>query len=105
MRDYSSLSTKGLNAKLARWILDFHLQSSAHSHFAAHLLPPTSRTDATVIHGVSAAAAGAIATLATHPFDVIKVSGVFLILSTYNSYHSISRRRCKCAQKNATTVS
>ncbi|KIM45763.1 hypothetical protein M413DRAFT_440802 [Hebeloma cylindrosporum] len=39
---------------------------------ASYLLPPTSGTDATLIHGVSAAAAGAIATLATHPFDVIK---------------------------------
>jgi solute carrier family 25 protein 38 len=31
-----------------------------------------------VIHGLSAASAGAIATLATHPFDVIKVGCFWL---------------------------
>jgi solute carrier family 25 protein 38 len=39
----------------------------------AYLFPPKSNGEATVIHGLSAASAGAIATLATHPFDVIKV--------------------------------
>jgi len=38
----------------------------------AQLLPPTSNTHSTGIHSFSAASAGAIATMATHPFDVIK---------------------------------
>lgn len=37
------------------------------------IFPTTSSGHAAVIHSVSAASAGAIATLATHPFDVIKV--------------------------------
>jgi len=36
------------------------------------LVPPTSSSLSTTIHGFSAASAGAIATMATHPFDVIK---------------------------------
>lgn len=39
----------------------------------AILLPSTSDAYSAGIHGFSAAAAGAIATMATHPFDVIKV--------------------------------
>ncbi|KAF8966399.1 mitochondrial carrier [Flammula alnicola] len=39
---------------------------------ASYLIPATSGSEAALIHGVSAASAGAIATLATHPFDVIK---------------------------------
>ena len=39
----------------------------------AYFFPPKSNGEATLIHGLSAASAGAIATLATHPFDVIKV--------------------------------
>ncbi|KIM84030.1 hypothetical protein PILCRDRAFT_68706 [Piloderma croceum F 1598] len=38
----------------------------------SQLLPPTSNTYSTGIHSFSAASAGAIATMATHPFDVIK---------------------------------
>ena len=47
----------------------------------AYLIPPKSNGEATVIHGLSAASAGAIATLATHPFDVIKV----IFLTTFLS--------------------
>ncbi|KAF7964939.1 hypothetical protein HWV62_1468, partial [Athelia sp. TMB] len=36
------------------------------------LLPPTSDAYSAGLHGFSAASAGAIATMATHPFDVIK---------------------------------
>jgi len=39
---------------------------------ASQLIPPTSNTHSTGIHSFSAASAGAIATMATHPFDVIK---------------------------------
>ncbi|KAJ3505685.1 hypothetical protein NLJ89_g7285 [Agrocybe chaxingu] len=38
----------------------------------SHLIPPTSGTESTFIHGASAASAGVIATLVTHPFDVVK---------------------------------
>ncbi|KAF9643311.1 solute carrier family 25 member 38 [Thelephora ganbajun] len=36
------------------------------------LVPPSSSINSAVVHSFSAAAAGAVATLATHPFDVIK---------------------------------
>ncbi|KAF9526258.1 solute carrier family 25 member 38 [Crepidotus variabilis] len=36
------------------------------------LLPPSSAQESTLLHGVSAASAGAIVTLITHPFDVVK---------------------------------
>ncbi|KAA1465901.1 mitochondrial carrier [Dentipellis sp. KUC8613] len=39
---------------------------------ATLFLPPSSQASSAVIHSGSAAAAGTIATLATHPFDVIK---------------------------------
>ena len=42
-------------------LLAYFLQSTSNTHFA-------------VINGFSAASAGAIATMATHPFDVVKVS-------------------------------
>jgi solute carrier family 25 protein 38 len=53
---------------------------STYYIFLAYIIPPKSNGEATVIHGLSAASAGAIATLATHPFDVIKVG---LPLSPY----------------------
>jgi len=37
-----------------------------------HSAPPSSGANLAVVHSLSAAAAGAIATMATHPFDVIK---------------------------------
>ena len=42
-------------------------------NISARIIPAKSGTEAALTHSVSAAAAGAIATLATHPFDVIKV--------------------------------
>ncbi|KAF9550330.1 solute carrier family 25 member 38 [Agrocybe pediades] len=39
---------------------------------SSNLMPAASISHAAAIHGFSAASAGAIATLATHPFDVIK---------------------------------
>ncbi|EIN10161.1 mitochondrial carrier [Punctularia strigosozonata HHB-11173 SS5] len=38
----------------------------------SYLLPPTSSVLSTSVHSISAASAGAIATILTHPFDVIK---------------------------------
>ncbi|KAF9268384.1 solute carrier family 25 member 38 [Marasmius fiardii PR-910] len=38
----------------------------------ASILPPDSAAQSTFVHSVSAASAGALATMATHPFDVIK---------------------------------
>lgn len=54
------------------YLLTFSMHSTYHISLA-YLIPPKSNGEATVIHGLSAASAGAIATLATHPFDVIKV--------------------------------
>lgn len=42
-------------------------------HEAASILLPSSHLASAALHSCSAAAAGTIATLATHPFDVIKV--------------------------------
>ncbi|KAJ7638365.1 solute carrier family 25 member 38 [Roridomyces roridus] len=39
---------------------------------SVHVFQPTSDAQATLMHTVSAASAGAIATVATHPFDVVK---------------------------------
>ena len=66
--------------------LTSHFLRSMHSTYyisLAYLIPPKSNGEATVIHGLSAASAGAIATLATHPFDVIKVGCFWLPFSPY----------------------
>ncbi|EKM75747.1 hypothetical protein AGABI1DRAFT_79511 [Agaricus bisporus var. burnettii JB137-S8] len=39
---------------------------------AMYLTPPTSTSHSTLVHGISAATAGAMATMVTQPFDVIK---------------------------------
>ena len=48
-------------------------------------MPPSSGAGSAVVHSFSAAAAGAVGTLVTHPFDVIKVSSFFAhhLPSTY----------------------
>jgi len=38
----------------------------------SYLVPPSSGMNSAVVHGFSAATAGAVATLVTHPFDVVK---------------------------------
>ncbi len=48
----------------------------AIKHDAASLLPPSSPLVYAALNSGSAAAAGAFATLATHPFDVVKVPPV-----------------------------
>ncbi|KAJ4489947.1 solute carrier family 25 member 38 [Lentinula aciculospora] len=52
---------------------------------AALITIPTSHTQSSLLHSGSAAAAGALATLATHPFDVVKTK---LQVRTENQYHS-----------------
>lgn len=49
------------------------LAKPSWNFYAAALVPPTSSFVSAGVHSFSAAAAGAIATMATHPFDVIKV--------------------------------
>ncbi|TFK43124.1 solute carrier family 25 member 38 [Crucibulum laeve] len=44
----------------------------AIKHKTSNIVPQESHGTSTLIHGFSAASAGAIATMATHPFDVIK---------------------------------
>jgi solute carrier family 25 protein 38 len=45
----------------------------ATKHEAASIVPPSSPLISVALHSGSAAVAGTTATLATHPFDVIKV--------------------------------
>ncbi|KAG6915464.1 hypothetical protein DXG01_011331, partial [Tephrocybe rancida] len=52
------------------------------------VFPTTSGGHAAAIHGVSAASAGAIATLATHPFDVIKTK---IQVRSEERYHGLWR--------------
>ncbi|KAH9950135.1 solute carrier family 25 member 38 [Amylocystis lapponica] len=50
------------------------------------LIRPSSNSLSTVVHGFSAASAGVIATLATHPFDVIKTK---MQVRSENKYHGL----------------
>ena len=52
----------------------FLVSYEAIKHDAASILPPSSPLISAALNSGSAAAAGTFATLATHPFDVIKVS-------------------------------
>ncbi|GBE79071.1 Solute carrier family 25 member 38 homolog [Sparassis crispa] len=52
----------------------------------SHLLAPTSATVSAGVHGFSAASAGVIATMATHPFDVIKTK---MQVRTEDRYHGL----------------
>ncbi|KDR74533.1 hypothetical protein GALMADRAFT_99629 [Galerina marginata CBS 339.88] len=54
----------------------------------SYLMPATSSSHAALIHSMSAASAGAIATLATHPFDVIKTK---MQVRTEDRYHGFLR--------------
>ena len=87
-------------------LLNFHSHSPLDLfliHFSlAYLIPPKSNGEATVIHGLSAASAGAIATLATHPFDVIKVGRFLLssrVVANFGSF--FYRPKCRYAPKIA----
>ncbi|KAJ7667517.1 solute carrier family 25 member 38 [Mycena polygramma] len=55
---------------------------------SASILRPTSDAQSTLLHTASAASAGAIATLATHPFDVIKTK---VQVRTEDRYSGFSR--------------
>ncbi|KAF8901746.1 solute carrier family 25 member 38 [Gymnopilus junonius] len=52
----------------------------------AYLFPATSSSHAALIHSMSAASAGAVATLATHPFDVIKTKVQIRTEDRYNGF-------------------
>ncbi|KAI0695723.1 solute carrier family 25 member 38 [Cytidiella melzeri] len=52
----------------------------------SHLLPSNSSFQAASLHSLSAASAGAIATLITHPFDVIKTK---MQVRTEKRYHGV----------------
>ncbi|PCH41645.1 mitochondrial carrier [Wolfiporia cocos MD-104 SS10] len=54
----------------------------------ASLVGPTSSASSTAIHGFSAASAGVVAGLATHPFDVVKTK---MQVRTEDRYHSLAR--------------
>ncbi|KAJ3864279.1 solute carrier family 25 member 38 [Lentinula novae-zelandiae] len=54
---------------------------------ASLVVTPTSHTQSSILHSGSAAVAGALATLATHPFDVVKTK---LQVRTENQYHSFA---------------
>jgi len=55
---------------------------------SASVLRPTSDTQSTLMHTASAASAGAIATMVTHPFDVIKTK---VQVRSEDRYHGFSR--------------
>ncbi|KAJ7122935.1 mitochondrial carrier [Mycena epipterygia] len=55
---------------------------------SASILRPTSDAQATLMHTASAASAGAIATMATHPFDVIKTK---VQVRSEDRYHGFYR--------------
>ncbi|KAH9039316.1 solute carrier family 25 member 38 [Lactarius pseudohatsudake] len=57
-------------------------------HEAASILPPSSPLTSAMLHSCSAAAAGTVATLATHPFDVIKTR---MQVRTEQKYHGLTR--------------
>ncbi|KAF5371954.1 hypothetical protein D9615_008068 [Tricholomella constricta] len=52
------------------------------------IFPTTSNAHSAAIHSISAASAGAIATLATHPFDVIKTK---IQVRSEDRYHGLMR--------------
>ncbi|KAK7051324.1 hypothetical protein VNI00_004824 [Paramarasmius palmivorus] len=54
---------------------------------ASIVVPPNSNSQSTIIHSVSAASAGALATMATHPFDVIKTK---LQVRSEDRYHGFT---------------
>ena len=53
----------------------------------AQLLPTESPAQATIVHSFAGASAGAIATMATHPFDVVKVCAT--VTSRYALSHTV----------------
>lgn len=65
-------------------------------HEAASILPPSSPLTSAMLHSCSGAAAGTVATLATHPFDVIKVLHFFF--SFFRALTAPNRPECKFEQ-------
>jgi hypothetical protein len=72
---------------------------------AASVVRPSTPLVSAALHGSSAAAAGTIATLATHPFDVIKVlSPSFHLLSRARTLTPFHRQGCRFAVKTNTAA-
>lgn len=86
----------------------FLLSSYSYCYFISFpprlvlIVPSTSQAHAAALHSISAASAGAIATLITHPFDVIKACP-FETHALFSS--SICRPKFKSVQKTVTTAS
>lgn len=72
MREYSSCYTRESSASLVNTLALLVLLSNLTDP-PVSVFRPTSDAQSTLMHTMSAASAGAIATMATHPFDVIKV--------------------------------
>ncbi len=67
---------------------------------AASVLPPSSPLVYAALNSGSAAAAATFATLATQPFDVVKVSPVpFILLKGHRALTPFGRQGCKFAVK------
>ncbi|KAH9970446.1 solute carrier family 25 member 38 [Russula compacta] len=66
----------------------FLVSYEAIKHEAASVLPPSYPLAYAALHSGSAAAAGTIATLATHPFDVIKTR---MQVRSEDKYHGLAR--------------
>ncbi|TFK64908.1 solute carrier family 25 member 38 [Pluteus cervinus] len=58
---------------------------------ASMLLPPSSSSQASMIHGFAAASAGALATVITHPFDVIKTKIQVRSEDRYRGFYRTAR--------------
>lgn len=80
-------SCQSINVLLFNYFLMFCVSWHMFLKNAAYLVPPSSNGHSTIIHGFSAASAGAIATMVTHPFDVIKVSNYFFALLPFGGPH------------------
>ena len=63
----------------------------ATKHEAASILPPSSPLVYAALNSGSAAAAGTLATLATHPFDVIKVFLLFYLKDNAHLHRSVDK--------------
>jgi hypothetical protein len=84
---YSSCFMKLSKERRVSFSSLFRVTNTSH-HVEATLLPSTSSAHSAAIHSFSAAAAGAVATLTTHPFDVIKTK---VQVRSEDKYHGLFR--------------
>jgi hypothetical protein len=95
---------EGLKREACRCSFPCHLSASSLSHVIAFLIPQTTQAEATAIHGLSAAAAGTVATLITHPFDVIKVLDLHCPPNVRRRLSNFVRPKFKFAPKTNTAA-